>query len=354
MMELKKNTLIMGLGNCGCKIAKLFAGMEYTTMFANGSEQDLRILGDVNGVYKLSGYDGFGGHRERAYECLLKNEHFIEALENIKQKIIVLIYATGGSTGSGLSTNVAQYILDTASDTKIIVTVPVIPAEQDINKRINSYQANQELMTIEGIGATIFLDNRSCPNGNDLRYINKTFATTFDAFLTDDSYGEPNNFDESERLEMLSERGAMILSFAKEGKINPFNENIFAPLQGDKVVGNFGIIHSGQKHTDVSVDNLITEIGRPLNTYEGWGGKNTLIAISGLSYPIDYITQIGKLAMDGQTERNRNIEQAKAQNLPTLDFGLTKRQETMTFKDNKPKLSGREALIAMAHKMSKQ
>jgi hypothetical protein len=257
-----------------------------------------------------------------------------------------LIYATGGSTGSGLSTNVAQYILDTASDKKIIVTVPVMPGEEDINKRINSYQACQELISLEGIGCTIFLDNSSCKNG-DLKYINKTFSTVFDSFLTDDSYGEPNNFDESERLEMLSERGAMILSFAKENKVNPFSDNIFAPLQDDKVVGNFGIIHNGQKHTDVSVDNLITEIGRPLNTYEGWGGKNTLIAISGLSYPIDYIAKIGKLAVDGQNERNQNMERAKAQSLPTLDFGTAKRKEFMRPKENKPKLTGRDALLAM-------
>lgn len=42
-MEIKKNTMIIGLGNCGCKITKLFADMGYSTMFANGSEQDLKF-----------------------------------------------------------------------------------------------------------------------------------------------------------------------------------------------------------------------------------------------------------------------------------------------------------------------
>lgn len=46
-MKIKKNTMIIGLGNCGCKITKLFADMGYSTMFANGSEQDLKVLGNM-------------------------------------------------------------------------------------------------------------------------------------------------------------------------------------------------------------------------------------------------------------------------------------------------------------------
>ena len=106
---------------------KLFADMGYSTMFANGSEQDLKVLGNMKGIYKLDGYDGFGGHRERAMECLCDNVEFTEALEKIEQGIIILIYAVGGSTGSGLSAVVAQYIKDVYGDDKIIVTVPVLP-----------------------------------------------------------------------------------------------------------------------------------------------------------------------------------------------------------------------------------
>lgn len=134
-MEIKKNTMIIGLGNCGCKITKLFADMGYLTMFANGSEQDLKVLGNMKGIYKLDGYDGFGGHRERAMKCLCDNVEFTEALEKIEQKIVILVYAVGGSTGSGLSAVVAQYLKDVYEDDKIIVTVPVLPKENEtINK----------------------------------------------------------------------------------------------------------------------------------------------------------------------------------------------------------------------------
>ena len=34
-------------------------------------------------------------------ECLCDNAEFTEALEKIEQKIVILVYAVGGSTGSG-------------------------------------------------------------------------------------------------------------------------------------------------------------------------------------------------------------------------------------------------------------
>lgn len=348
-MELKKNTIIIGLGNCGCKITKLFADMGYTTMFANGSEQDLKVLGNIKGIYKLDGYDGFGGHREKAMECLCDNVEFTDALEKIEQQIVILIYAVGGSTGSGLSSVVAQYIKDVYGDDKIIVTVPVLPKENEaINKHKNAYQAIQELMALDGIGATFFLDNNNC-EGNDLRWINKTFVSLMDAFLTDDSWGEPNNFDESERREMLSDAGAMIISYCKDGIEKLLNGNIFAPMQRDKVCNNIGIIHKDKN--DVEVDTIVAEVGKPFNISEGWGGKCTLIAVSGMSFPVDHVQRLGKLAIDGQKERQRNIEMAKDQSLPTLDFDeLMKPDKKSENKNDKPKLSGRDALLAMRKK----
>lgn len=346
-MELKKNTIIIGLGNCGCKIAKLFADMGYDAMFANGSEQDLKVLGNMKGIYKLNGFDGFGGHRDRAMDCLALNPEFTDALEHINQNIVFLVYAVGGSTGSGLSTIVSQYLQDVYEDKKIICTVPVLPSSDEaINKHRNAYQAISELMQLEEMGATFFIDNN---NGDDLRWINKSFSSLLNAFLTDDSWGEPNNFDESERLEMLSEPGAMIISLQKptDGLSRLVEDNIFAPLQNNKVCGNIGIIHSGKN--DVDIDKLVAEIGKPLNISEGWGGKGTLIAVSGLSFPVDHVAQIGKLALEGQKERQRNIEMAKSQMLPSLDFEDVKTVQTIPAAKTK-KTSSRDALMALRAK----
>lgn len=98
-MKLKNDVLFLGLGNCGCKIAREFAEMGYKTMFANGSEQDLKLLGNLQNIYRLKNYDGFGGNREKALDCLQENDEFLEAIQNIKEQVIFVTYGGGGSTG---------------------------------------------------------------------------------------------------------------------------------------------------------------------------------------------------------------------------------------------------------------
>lgn len=182
---------------------------------------------------------------------------------------------------------VAQYLKDVYEDDKIIVTVPVLPKENE------------------------------------------------------------DNFDESERLEMLADPGAMIISYCKDGIEKLLTDNIFAPLQKDKVCNNIGVIH--QDKNDVEIDTIIAEVGKPLNISEGWGGKCTLIAVSGMSFPVDHIQRLGKLAVDGQKERQHNIKMAKEQSLPTLDFNNIEKPKIKNNID-KPKLTGRDALLAMRKK----
>ena len=67
-----------------------------------------------------------------------------------------------------------------------------------------------------------------------------------------------------------------------------------------------------------------------------------------MSFPTDHVQRLGKLAVDGQKERQRNIEMAKEQNLPELDFGNIEKPKTNTA--SKTKLSGRDALLAMRKK----
>lgn len=58
----------------------------------------------------------------------------------------------------------------------------------------------------------------------------------------------------------------------------------------------------------------------------------------------------GQLAVEGQRERQRNVEAAKAQSLPGLDF-LTIEKLIVTKESKKgKKLTGREALLAMRAK----
>ena len=63
---------------------------------------------------------------------------------------------------------------------------------------------------------------------------------------------------------------------------------------------------------------------------------------------MDHVQRLGKLAVDGQKERQRNIEMAKEQSLPELNFGSIEKPKANT--TDKTKLSGRDALLAMRKK----
>ena len=206
-MNLKEKCRMLGLGCYGGKQAKEFIALGYKGDAANGSEQDLKALGDIP-KYQLQGFDGFGGHRERALDCLAQNSEFMDFVENIKEEIVFVFFGGGGSTGSGCATIIAEMLLqhdneDEEAPKRIVCPVIALPSlDEPIAKHRNAYQAVQELQELEGLGATFFINNNS---GKDYTSLNSTFTKFLDTFLTNDSYGELNNFDESERLEMLKD-----------------------------------------------------------------------------------------------------------------------------------------------------
>lgn len=209
-MKIRENCYMLGLGSTGGKIYKEFVQRHYKGAAANGSEQDHKALGDVPNKYILQGFDGFGGHRERAMDCLAGNEDFIKFVEGIKEDIVFILFAGGGSTGSGCAPIVAEMLLEEKNEegnpVKTVCPVIALPASgESLAKHKNAYETVQELQEIEGLGATFFLNNDSNENYD---YINKNFANMLDEFLSNESYGRLNNFDESERLEMLKDSGA--------------------------------------------------------------------------------------------------------------------------------------------------
>lgn len=97
-MKIRENCYMLGLGSTGGKIYKEFVQRHYKGAAANGSEQDHKALGDVPNKYILQGFDGFGGHRERAMDCLAGNEDFIKFVEGIKEDIVFMKYMEKQST----------------------------------------------------------------------------------------------------------------------------------------------------------------------------------------------------------------------------------------------------------------
>ena len=327
-MSLKNDVLFLGLGNCGCKQAKVFYEMGYKAMFANGSEQDLKILGSVPNIYRLKGFDGFGGHRERALDCLAENGEFVEALQNVEEKIVFVLHSTAGSTGSGIAPYGEEVLTENRDEEgnpeKIVCPVPTLPSfDEPIGKKKSAYKAMLDIQeTREVLGATFFINNNVA---KDYDRINGNFAKMLDSFLTNDSYGRLNNFDESEKIEMLRQPGAAVLGlFGKEHDkafmLERLTKNgIFAPIESNKICGDIAVVHCGVDDSDITVEDVIAEFGKPFNIFEGYNnGTSTLICVNGLDYPVAHIKQLGELAQQAFNERNRNRK--SAEKLSDLDF----------------------------------
>lgn len=329
-MNLKEKCRMLGLGCYGGKQTKEFIALGYKGDAANGSEQDLKALGDIP-KYQLQGFDGFGGHRERALDCLAQNSEFVEFVESIKEDIVFVFFGGGGSTGSGCATIVAEMLLqenekNEEQSRRIVCPVIALPSlDEPIAKHRNAYQAVQELQDLEGLGATFFINNNS---GKDYASLNSTFTKFLDTFLTNDSYGELNNFDESERLEMLKDNGMMVISLmgTKDNQnldqtlmLNKLTrDGIFAPVEDNKICEHIAIIHAGRNNSDIEKDGIIAEVGKPKNVFEGYNGRNTLVAVSGLDYPVSHVTKLGEMAKTAYEERQRNRRHVSK--LGSLDF----------------------------------
>ena len=348
-MNLKEKCRMLGLGCYGGKQAKEFMALGYKGNVANGSEQDLKALGDIP-KFRLEGFDGFGGHRERAEDCLIQNSEFIDFIENIKEEIVFVFFGGGGSTGSGCATIVAEMLLqqnedDEEAPKRIVCPVIALPSQDEpIAKHRNAYQAVVELQELEGLGATFFINNNS---GKDYASLNSTFTKFLDTFLTNDSYGELNNFDESERLEMLKDSGMMVISLmgTKENQsldqalmINKLTKDgIFAPVENNKICEHIAIIHAGRNNSDIEKDVVIAEVGKPKNIFEGYNSRNTLVAVSGLDYPVSHVAKLGEMAKVAYEERQRNRKHVSK--LGSLDFMEDEAPKATTEKKTSSKLA---------------
>ena len=324
---LKDLSAVIGIGLGGQTVGYGFQQKNYASYLINGSEQDNKTLPDAKNVMVLTGYDGMAGDRSLALEALRKNRDILKKLSDIDQKIIFVIASGGGSTGSGCITYVCD-ILSSNPD-KIVVAVLLMPrSDEPIQKRLNAYNTAKELMEIEELGAIIFVNNEA---NDDLKKINGALVNMLDAFLTDSSSSTGANFDDSEKMRMLKDRGSFVIAVradkkAECGKVTTMDmvtavtaKNVFLPINNDGVVGNIGIIN--QRNNKIDEHELIKAIGTPENVFTGYNGNMNIVCVSGLSFPTEYISKLGKSALAEQKDRlSKRSKQHLLEDLDTEDL----------------------------------
>lgn len=306
---IKNDVAVIGIGLAGETVAYEFQQKNYFTLLINGSVQDNRTLPDAKNVLVLEGYDGLAGDRSLALEALKRNKHIVKKITEIEQKVILVIASGGGTTGSGSIIHVCDIACNNPE--KIVCAVLLMPRpDESIKKRMNAYNTAKELIEITDMGATIFVNNASNEN---LKTINKNLVMMLDAFFSDNSSSSGSNFDDSEKFKMLRDNGAFVISMLADKKsqdkivttqdmVNALTaKNIFLPINNDGIVNNIGIINQRENHIDEQ--EIISAIGVPENIFIGNNGCVNIACASGLGFPIEYISSLGKKALAEQKDR---------------------------------------------------
>lgn len=313
---IKKDVFVVGIGLGGSRIGCDFQQKNYGSYLINGSSQDNKTLPEAKNMLVLEGYDGLAGDRNLAFEALKMNRSILQKVMEIEEKVILLVATGGGTTGSGCITHLANIICGKRPD-KIVCACLIMPKmDEPIQKRLNAYNTAKELMEIPEMGALIFISNESCDS--ELNKINYNLVNMLDAFFSDDSSSNISNFDDSEKLKMLSDHGAFVIAMrsdkadpqdiskikkvSTQDMINALTaKNIFLPLNNDGIVAHIGIIN--QKDNHIHEKEIVTAIGTPENIFTGNNGNVNIVCASGLGFPTEYIASMGKKAISEQKQR---------------------------------------------------
>lgn len=322
---IKNDVFVIGVGLGGERVGYDFQQKNYGSYLINGSGQDNKTLPDAKNVLVLEGYDGLAGDRSLAFKALKNNKGILQKVIDIKEKVILLVATGGGTTGSGCITHLANILCEKCPDKIICACIMMPRKDEPIKKRLNAYDTAKELMDIPEMGAIVFVNNEACDS--NLNKINFNLVNMLDAFFTDDSSSSVSNFDDSEKLKMLSDHGSFVIAMRSD-KTNVQDEsnskkvttqdminsltasNIFLPINNDKVVTHIGIINQKDNHMDEK--EIEKAVGIPENIFTGNNGNVNIVCASGLGFPTEYIADMGKKAIEEQKQR---LEKKKSSNL---------------------------------------
>lgn len=314
---IKNDVFVIGIGLGGERVGYDFQQRNYPSYLINGSGQDNKTLPDAKNMLVLEGYDGLAGDRSLAFKALKSNKSILQKVISIEEKIILLVATGGGTTGSGCITYLADILCQKCPD-KIICACLMMPrTDEPIKKRLNAYDTAKELLEIPEMGGIIFVNNEAYDS--DLNKINYNLVNMLDAFFTDDSSSSVSNFDDSEKIKMLSDYGAFVIAMRSDYKtdlqdvnkakkvstqdmINALTaKNIFLPINNDGIVAHIGIINQRKNHIDEK--EIVKAVGTPENIFTGNNGNVNIVCLSGLGFPTEYIANLGKKAVEEQKQR---------------------------------------------------
>lgn len=179
-------------------------------------------------------------------------DNLTELIDEVRAKMpaittLFICASSAGGTGSGMLAAVAK-ILSAHLGINICIVTVIPNKSENFQSYANTVELFQEIEKLDTIGATFILDNSK---HDDKLKINEIFFTHLDAFLANENGGDYGCLDRSEIDNLL--RTPKMAVLAKLGKDNVdkvvsvlTKNNIYAPIESDKVIRYIGIMSSGK------------------------------------------------------------------------------------------------------------
>lgn len=321
---MKSRIGFIAIGQAGGNIGKLFEEKGYPVLYLNTSQEDLQTLRNAKYTYHIAGGEGCNKDRDKAKRLVAEDFESIsrEVREKMDVSMVFCIFASGGGTGSGCGPMLIDLLLEEGllggRGTGAVGAITIIPNEKESPKaHINSYECFSELTGIEGMAATMAIDNA---RGDKLE-LNQRFVRLFHDFveIPKRHKAERGNIDWAEIEETLKAKGMLVITEvpAKESTtaavLASFRGNIFAPIEADRVIKYIAVSIAGS----VDMDAMRKEVGIPLDVFATYNDKATVCCLSGLNYPKTRLDAVYDKAVEHQEQIIRNLQ-------ATSGFGMKK------------------------------
>ena len=291
-----KNTIgFLGIGQAGSNITLGFERLGYSTAYLNTSKEDLDSLKYAKHKIHIRG--GEGASKNRNAVLKLAAESIDEILSDITsiitQEYVMLIFSTGGGTGSGLGPAIASYL--SSINRKVIIAAVLPDIKESPRTCENAYNTCVDIINLQNVGSVFLLDNS---NIEDKFALNDIFVKDIDNLLNLNNCSKFGNVDKSEIKTMLTTPGLSIITRQSKAKstasfiINGLMNNIYAKIENKSPV----IVGISTTNRSLDFDDIYCEIGYPYDDFRGVSNINTLCAACGYQWPIKRLNELKEKA----------------------------------------------------------
>ena len=300
---MKNSIGFLGIGQAGSNIALGFERLGYNVAYLNTSKEDLDSLKYAKHKIHISG--GEGASKNRNAVLKLAAESIDDILNNITdiltQEYIMIIFSTGGGTGSGLSPAIASYLV---SIQRKVIMAAILPSETESPKTCeNAYNTCVDINGLQGVGATFLLDNS---NVEDKFVLNDIFVKDIDSLLNLNNCSKYGNIDKSEVKTMLSTHGLAVITRQSKAKstasfiIDGLQHNIYARIEEKSPV----LIGISTTNRSLNIEDIYLEVGHPYDDFRGISNTNTLCIACGYALPLKRLEALKNKAQKINIQNN--------------------------------------------------